>query len=689
MTFLNTALLAGLAAVALPILIHLFTRRRYPLIDFSTLKFLRKLQRHQMRRLKLRQWLLLALRCLAILMITLAFTRPALLGDLGIGSIGAGRISTILIVDGSASMQAKSHSRRAFEEAKNSCSDLLSLMNRGDQIAVIIAKQEPELILSGLTQDTTLLRKALRSASVWDGSADIDKALDAAQQLLTQSGSFRNEIFIMSDFNSVEDIPETAEDVSLNLIPIRTESIENLSIKSVNVISEIIEPKQPVEVEVTLANHGRKERKDIYYSIFLGGVRIGENVVTIAPDSEIKQVHQIIPEEYGMHVGMVQIEERDVFRADNRSAFCFRVPKELKVLLVGKEEDCQQIQMALVPKTDEFALFSVLKTPKKSWDTQSINSFNVIVFTDPPKFSNSQSSRLTKFVQNGGGLLILPGNGMEITSLNRDLLARLGTPKYSDKIGQVRKQNAFTTWQQPDLSASLFKGIFRTGNEPSLPRFFQAVQLTGGSSETSLSFKEGKPFLTETKKGRGRVILLASSPNQEWSDWAERGIYAPLMHRIILKLAGSSQEGCHSLTVGDPLEISAIGVPSMSANLRKPDGEEIQLAPQVSGQKISFLQPNLTQAGLYELDIGELKHLAAVRIPQKESQLIEFDNKDLRAIWAGNEVMIIEPENLIESVRKARYGKELWKALLYAVFIILLVESLLGKSYRRKKQGIN
>ena len=73
MTFFNTALLAGFAAVAIPVLIHIFSRRRYPLIDFSTLRFLRKLQRQQMRKLRLRQWLLLLLRTLAILFIVLAF----------------------------------------------------------------------------------------------------------------------------------------------------------------------------------------------------------------------------------------------------------------------------------------------------------------------------------------------------------------------------------------------------------------------------------------------------------------------------------------------------------------------------------------------------------------------------------------------------------------------------------------
>ena len=82
MTFLNPLVLLGLAAAAIPIVVHLFNFRRPKTVDFSSLRFLREVERQSMRRVRIRQWLLLALRTLAILFLVLAFAQPTRTGAL-------------------------------------------------------------------------------------------------------------------------------------------------------------------------------------------------------------------------------------------------------------------------------------------------------------------------------------------------------------------------------------------------------------------------------------------------------------------------------------------------------------------------------------------------------------------------------------------------------------------------------
>lgn len=74
--FTNTLMLAGMAALAIPILIHLLLKRKKKQVPFSTIRFFQLQDEQSSRRRKLRNWLLLALRLLIVTLLVLAFARP-------------------------------------------------------------------------------------------------------------------------------------------------------------------------------------------------------------------------------------------------------------------------------------------------------------------------------------------------------------------------------------------------------------------------------------------------------------------------------------------------------------------------------------------------------------------------------------------------------------------------------------
>ena len=116
MSFLNPLFLFGLAAAAVPILIHLFTRKRPREMAFPSLEFLAEVNRSEIRRLRLRQWLLLLLRTLAIAALALAMSRPALKGTAGLGR--GGSTTVVALVDQSGSMGAVAAGGTLFAEAR-------------------------------------------------------------------------------------------------------------------------------------------------------------------------------------------------------------------------------------------------------------------------------------------------------------------------------------------------------------------------------------------------------------------------------------------------------------------------------------------------------------------------------------------------------------------------------------------
>jgi hypothetical protein len=633
-----------------------------------------------MRKLKLRQWLLLFLRTLAVLLVTLAFARPALLSQMGFGGLSSSRVSMTIVVDASASMQAKSQQSTVFGKAKAAVETLIAQMNPEDKATVVIARQEAELLRPESSDDNEALLRLLEDVQPYDGGAELTGAVTTAANILKETQDFRTELYIISDFSAAVELPEPPQSVIPYFVQIRPESPDNLSVKSINVVSEIIEPGRPVDIEITFSNLGHTERKDIYYSIFLNGIRVSENVVSIAADSEVKQRHQVQPDGAGLQEGLVQIEERDVLPIDNRGYFCFQVPESLQLLLVGDEAYTHEIRLALTANSKNHGLIDLTPAVRETWDLQSIAQYDVITFSDPPIFSPSQVTRLVHFVENGGGLLLFPGSRTDVPSINRDLLEKLGTPKWSEKVGKPGNREFFLSWQRLDLNAPILRGIFRPGSQPSTPRFYQALRLIGQTGKIEFTFDDGTPFFTETARGSGRIMLCASSPHLEWSDWAERGIFAPLMHRIVLWLAGGSQEGCHSLYAGNSLELPVSSNASFQATLIFPDGQKEQRLPQILGQKVVFIEPQLKQAGIHRLDMAHRSQIAAVNVPLVESDLKGSNLEEAFPGWNEAGVTICSSEELAETVRKSRYGKELWRIALILCLGVLVLESVIGSS---------
>src|SRR5580765_4179381 len=81
MLFTNALMLAGMAALAIPVLIHLLLKRKLKRLPFSTVQFFQKHDEQSSRRRKLRNWLLLALRLLVVTLLVAAFARPYLRGN--------------------------------------------------------------------------------------------------------------------------------------------------------------------------------------------------------------------------------------------------------------------------------------------------------------------------------------------------------------------------------------------------------------------------------------------------------------------------------------------------------------------------------------------------------------------------------------------------------------------------------
>ena len=194
MTFLNTAILFGLIAGAIPIIIHLITRQKAKTVFFSTLRFLKELQNQQIRRLKIRQILLLILRTLIILLLVLAFARPTLKRRLSTGVSSAAKTTAVLILDNSLSMGLETSGQQLYDLARQRAQELEELFTAGDEIFGLFATVGTPPIFEGAKYDFKTVSKIIQKTAVSQGSTDLVGALGKAKEILGQSSNINTEV---------------------------------------------------------------------------------------------------------------------------------------------------------------------------------------------------------------------------------------------------------------------------------------------------------------------------------------------------------------------------------------------------------------------------------------------------------------------------------------------------------------
>ena len=224
MIFLNPAILFGLLAASIPVIIHLFNLRKLKKIEFSTLTFLKELQKNKIRKIKLKQWLLLALRVLIILFAVMAFARPALQSMQIGGTTSAAKTTAIFILDDTFSMSVVDQKGSYFNQAKEIIKQVLSHLQEGDEVGLILVSNTKAE--SKLTSNLSELIKNVDQLDLSYSSADLNSSITKASQIISESKNFNKEIYVLSDFQKNK---ITKENLNNDLSELLNEGIRPVS----------------------------------------------------------------------------------------------------------------------------------------------------------------------------------------------------------------------------------------------------------------------------------------------------------------------------------------------------------------------------------------------------------------------------------------------------------------------------
>jgi hypothetical protein len=676
MTFLFPLFLIAMAGLAVPVLLHLIQRERKQVVQFPSLMFLRRIPYQSVRRRRIRHWLLLMMRLAALALIVLAFARPFFRGaDASLSAQGGAR-EVVILVDRSYSMGYGDRWTRALTAARSAIGGL----NPADRASLVFFGSAPDVALRS-TSDKGRLQSALAGAQLSAGATHYGPVLKLAGSILTESTLPRREVVLITDFQRGgwrgADGVRLPDGAVLTPIAIGDADTSNLAVTPVAIERSTFSDQERVTVTAGVANHGGKAVDGVDVTLEVNGRAIQTQRVKVEANASMSTAFAPVTLT-GAEVRATVRLANDALARDNVFHFTVAAGRPIHTVLAGRStgrDPGLYVSRALaVGETPKFAL-----VPRAAEDitADDLQPGAVIVLNDA-QVSSGLADRLGRFVERGGGLLVIASqHGTWPQDRAAVLPAIIGEPVDRSRgqaarlVGLEYGHAVFEPFRAPrsgDFSAARFYG-------------YRAMTLQPGAAVLA-RFDDGSPALVERHAGAGRVLVWASSLDLEWNDLAVKPIFLPFIHQVARYLAAYRQPEPW-LTVGEVLDPARTmaGHPNDVRTVISPSGQRISLDPE-GGDVVE-----LVEQGFYELrgqstGPGPAATVAA-NVDLNESDLTSIDPKEMVAAVGGRGTAAEGggTAELSDATREAT--QRVWWYLLFAAALFLGAETVVGNRLSR------
>lgn len=756
---------ATIAAVAsVPIVIHLLNRRRFRIVDWAAMRFLLAAQKQNVRRLRVEQWLLLATRCgiLALLALALAAVTPwaeswwqqLFPGGAFAAPAVTGRTHKVIILDGSLSMTYLGEQGVAFDRARSMAAELVRSSAGGDGFSVIFMGTPLRAIVPGPGDDAEKVASEIEMLRCSHGSADLGAALSLAEELIRRApGKYaQREIYIFSDLQKgtwpqptspsgswAEPWSRLQAQAQLIVLDVGTDGAPNLAVADLTISDPQVVVGVRTTVTTSIHNWSPRARTGVRAELLIGRdsaapAALHRESLSIPAGGVATVTFPIQFPTVGDYVVQVRLPF-DGLAADDVRSMIVSVRPSLPVLLVeGKpgvdrrEQAASWLSDALNPFADD------MRRPQFPAQPSTINlaqfadpvsgdlsNFDAVFLCDVPRLTEREVGRLEAHLQRGGGLVIGLGPNVDLENYNRllgrILPGRLVSTERSLAESSLTLQATDEAFQRSPLAA------FAADHDRAAllaARFRQYVRLEpapGGASRKLLTFvppaewpNESKrlalsdPLVIERSHHRGRVVVVTSTFNTEWTSWPIAPSFAPFVQELLRFVVRSGPR--RTSQVGEALdEWLSVGGAGLNAIVTTPDDDRISVALQPLAHATHFQLSGVDRSGVYRLslDEGQSSMAFAVNVlPRIESDLARISAAELRSFTPDEDVQIVHrlanvsrqpkraadvklPEGSIAPA--AARGPSLARGLLGALVAFLVLESLLAWRFGSARSG--
>jgi hypothetical protein len=729
MPFLMTSMLIGLAAVSIPLIVHLLHRQRTTPVQWGAMQFLLESPLQLKRRKKVDHWLLMLLRMAVIALLVLALARPLLIEG-KYNPLSSNLATDIgVVVDRSLSTGRKvGGDQTVYDKSVAAVAELAKGMRPNDTLTVVLAEHRPQpqsiRLAPGRAADVAGKLKAMGPGQ---SDASIPDAVQTARELIAEGRNARKMILVVSDEQRVNwGIENNAawqlalgertagadgapadrgvKMYTLGVTPDGTAS--DVAVGEVTISPSLVGVNRPATVTATLTNSGPEDVKDVHVQMTVDGKLIDGKPVASLPKGEATTVrfdHTFT--EAGSHWIKVQADVTDALDADNSAVVAANVWQRLPVLIVdgqltgaGGYRSSQFLRAAMQPvdaSQDDKTLVQPKVVNVTDAGAEKLEEYAVVVVNDAPQLPMELLNRLADYAKAGNAVWFIFGPRADESFLARDLedaglfqaaVKSRQEPGAGAGAGAIVGAGAIEVKDPRNPMVQLIAAAERNTLTGAVTRGWWSITPQSGDARVVLATQSGDPLILERPIGNngGRVAVWLTSVDAKWNNWPVMPNFVPLVNETLYHLASGQLRGLENrkLNAGQEIVWAGPAEPAVErVAITRPDGSKVELAPRISNGRHVLSYNDTFLPGLYELRPNKTE------LPQPVFYGVGIDRRELDGTalatsdhrWLTDrgylERRLTEPGELAGAVGAVNKGNELWPWLAAILLLSLLFET--------------
>jgi hypothetical protein len=709
MSFLNPLLLFAALGVGLPILAHLLSRYKVKRTDWAAMQFLNRSVRVRSRQIRLRDIVLLSLRCLAIVLLALAFAKPFTEeGESVPSKVSERRAGVIIALDASYSMEHSDGASTRFERGIEKIDMIAEGLHPGDPVSLVLLGAEHRVVARNMAFEPARFDELLRSQQATPEPLDLDTVPLTLEALVEAMDAPQKEVYLVTDMQARdwkdrpawlgEAFEDLGESAPTTIIPVGG-GADNLAITNLELVSGVLRKDTIARYRATVRNYGTSPVANVRVKGLVNDITVDTKTIpAIAPGSS-KTVSLFI---HFRNAGPVRISaglESDSLPVDNTRRTVAVIRDEVSVLSVEGSPGGGGDFLAAALRArgsdagqENFAVRSV------SWidlPSQDLARFDVVVLQNVPDITPEQARVFEAYVRAGNGLIWFAGDKVDAAAWNKRS-ARDGIPLLPAAIEQpVSTSDALGVGRplDPTMPDHSVCRPLRSLPEDLLSetRFRKVLQVKpAATSSTVLSLAgTSTPVLLEHSVGRGQVFMFTTSADSAWNNMAVTPVFPMVLQQMVTYLTAREFE--RPRQVGDSLSLSYVDQPDASEAVFDAPSKEIIAVPvrEHRNQYVALLE-HAREAGFYlaRVSLQAPGVPIAVNVDPAESEVACLSAAETTRSFEGTGIAVAQSEaDLLDAVNESRTGRSLWLSFLLAGLGLLVIESLLANLMHKRPGG--
>lgn len=709
MSFLHPLILVAGLGIGLPILAHLLSRYQVQRTDWAAMRFLNSSVRVRTRQLRLRDILLLCLRCLAVILLVLAFAKPFMKDAANIPSgLGERRAGVVIALDASFSMGHRDGSSSRFEQGLEKVRTIMEDIRPGDPVSLVLLASEHRVVARNMAFDPARFAELLQNLEPSPEPLNLASVPQLLKSLADGMDAPQKEIHIVTDMQA-RDWKERPAWLSTafndltraavtTIVPVRGGS-DNLAITDLELVSGVLRKDTIARYRATVRNFGPNPVSNVRVKGMADNVTVDTKTIPAIAPGASETVSLFVQFHNSGPIRISAELDPDPLLADNVRRTVAYIRDEVAVLNVqGSSGGSGALIAAALQARGDGAgekNFDVQSVPWTDLPTRDLSKFDVVILDNVPDITPEQAQVFEDYVRAGHGLVWFAGDNVDAAAWNKR--SALGSiPLLPAVIEQAASTSDALGVGRPLDPAMPDHSICRP--LLSLPedllsetRFRKVLQVKPAAIGTTVLSLAGTaaPLLLEHSLGRGQVFMFTTSADGAWNNMAVTPVFPMVLQQMVTYLTAREFE--KPRLVGDSLSLSYADQPDASeAVFYTPDGETITVPVRKLRNEYVALIDHAREDGFYlaRVSLQAPGLPVAVNVDTAESDVACLSSAEAAGSFADSGITVAQTDDdLLVVVGQARAGRSFWMLLLLAGLGLLVIESLLAKRMRASRGG--